>query len=55
MLGMLTFDGAVAALRALGIEDGHTVMVHASLRKIGPVENGPITIARALQTAVGPS
>lgn len=52
---MLTFDGAVAALRALGIEDGHTVMVHASLRKIGPVENGPITIARALQTAVGPS
>lgn len=52
---MLTFDSAISALKALGIAYGDTVMVHASLRKIGPVENGPITIAGALQDVVGPA
>ncbi|MBD9652875.1 aminoglycoside 3-N-acetyltransferase [Ensifer sp. ENS09] len=54
-MDLLTFDRATSELRSLGVSDGDTVMVHASLRRIGPVEDGPMTIARALQTAVGPS
>lgn len=43
----------VRALRALGVCDGDTVMVHASLRALGPVEGGPAGVARALVEAVG--
>ncbi len=42
-------------LRTLGIEDGDVVMVHASLRKVGPVEGRAEGLVLALDAAVGPS
>jgi len=41
-------------LRRLGVESGDTVMVHASLRAIGPVEGGAGGVLEALEHAVGP-
>ena len=42
-------------LRRLGIEPGEVVMVHASLRAIGPVDGGAAGVVAALDEAVGPS
>jgi aminoglycoside N3'-acetyltransferase len=41
-------------LQQLGVRSGQAVMVHASLRKIGPVEGGPQGLIAALDMAVGP-
>lgn len=43
----------VAQLRALGVEVGDVLMVHASLKAIGPVHGGAGAIANALRAAVG--
>ncbi|WP_300007688.1 aminoglycoside 3-N-acetyltransferase [Pseudonocardia sp.] len=47
-----------AALRAdlerLGVAPGHDVMVHAALRRVGPMLNGPDALIGALLDAVGP-
>lgn len=40
-------------LRALGLSFGDVVMVHASLRAIGPVEGGAAGVVRALEDAIG--
>jgi aminoglycoside N3'-acetyltransferase len=50
---MLGFRDLVATLHALGIVSGDTIMVHASLRAIGPVEDGAAGLVRALDAAVG--
>ena len=50
----LTPADLVADLRLLGVRDGDTLMVHASLRRIGPVEGGASGVLDALDTAVGP-
>lgn len=42
-------------LRRLGVADGDTVMVHASLRRIGPVAGGASGVIAALDAAVGVS
>ncbi|MEW2423176.1 aminoglycoside N(3)-acetyltransferase [Streptomyces nigra] len=42
-------------LRALGLRSGDVVLVHSSLRRIGPTTRGPGTVADALRTAVGAS
>jgi aminoglycoside 3-N-acetyltransferase len=39
--------------RALGLRDGDLVMVHASVRAVGPVAGGPDQIHLALKDAVG--
>lgn len=44
----------VEQLRQLGVRPGDFVMVHASLRKIGPVEGGVSGVLDALDAAVGP-
>ncbi|WP_366553930.1 aminoglycoside 3-N-acetyltransferase [Aquibaculum sediminis] len=44
----------VRQLRELGITPGDIVMVHASLRALGPVMGGPAEVAAALGEAVGP-
>ena len=44
----------VADLHRLGVREGDALMIHASLRKIGPVEGGPTGVLDALDTAVGP-
>src|SRR5262245_44158037 len=40
-------------LRRLGVTAGDVLMVHASMRAIGPVEDGAAGVVRALDTAVG--
>lgn len=43
-----------ADLRALGVAPGDMIMVHASLKAMGPVEGGAGALVRALDEAVGP-
>ena len=47
--GSLTRD-----LRALGVVAGDALMVHASLRRIGPVEGGAEGVIDAIVEAIGP-
>ncbi|HZX75574.1 aminoglycoside 3-N-acetyltransferase [Lysobacter sp.] len=42
-------------LRALGLRAGDVVMVHASLKAVGPVEGGGATVAQALLDVVMPA
>ncbi|OMQ39880.1 aminoglycoside 3-N-acetyltransferase [Ensifer sp. 1H6] len=42
-------------LRALGVQSGDLLMVHASLKAIGAVEGGPRAIVASLLEAVGPN
>lgn len=51
---LLTHSTMVDQLRRLGIAPGDTVMVHASLRAVGPVAGGAETAAQALLDAVSP-
>jgi aminoglycoside 3-N-acetyltransferase len=44
-----------AGFRELGVEPGDTVMLHASVRSVGPVAGGPDTIHLALKDALGKS
>ena len=44
-----------ADLQALGLEFGDAVLVHAALRKVGPILGGPDTLIDALMDAVGPT
>lgn len=48
-----TVADLVGDLRRLGIVAGQTVMVHASLRRLGAVERGAVGVIAALDTAVG--
>lgn len=41
-------------LRALGVGPGQVLLVHASLRRIGPVRGGAAAVVAALRDAVGP-
>lgn len=43
----------VGQLRALGIRAGDLLMVHASMRRVGPVERGAVGMIDALREAVG--
>ncbi|MEW5853965.1 MAG: AAC(3) family N-acetyltransferase [Myxococcota bacterium] len=45
----------VTDLQRLGVREGDTLMVHASLRALGPVEDRAAGVIRALDTALGPS
>ncbi|MFZ0158027.1 MAG: AAC(3) family N-acetyltransferase [Kineosporiaceae bacterium] len=53
----MTAPHSVAAiigdLRRLGVRDGDLIMVHASLRAVGPVRDGAEGVVRALGQAVG--
>jgi aminoglycoside N3'-acetyltransferase len=42
-------------LRALGVEAGGVLLVHASFRAIRPVEGGPVGLLEALRDALGPN
>lgn len=44
-----------AQLRAIGLGRGDLVMVHASLRAIGPIADGPATLLDALLECLGPA
>ncbi len=50
---MLTIADLTTAFRAVGLTGGDTVLVHSSLRKLGPVEGGADGVIEALLAAVG--
>ncbi len=50
-----TTDQLTRELRALGVEIGDIVMIHASMRRVGPVERGAAGVIEALRVAVGAS
>ncbi len=52
-VALCTFDSLRADLRALGVTDGMTLMVHASLNKVGYLVGGPVTLIRALLDVLG--
>ena len=43
-----------AELTALGVQPGQDLLVHSSLRQVGPIEGGAETMLRALRAAAGP-
>ncbi|HUZ37751.1 MAG TPA: AAC(3) family N-acetyltransferase [Streptosporangiaceae bacterium] len=47
-------DRLTADLRALGIRPGQDLLVHCSLRRVGPVDGGAATLLAALRAAAGP-
>ncbi|MFI1721080.1 aminoglycoside N(3)-acetyltransferase [Streptomyces sp. NPDC020489] len=51
---MRTAACLTARLRALGVEKGMTLLLHSSLRAVGPVRGGGATVLRALRDALGP-
>ncbi len=48
-----TKESLLLQLQSAGIQIGDSVLVHASLSKIGYVENGPSTVVKSLLEAVG--
>lgn len=51
---MNTRQRLVEDLRALGVRAGDLLMVHASLRAVGPVAGGPAEVLQALLDCLGP-
>lgn len=51
----LTVSSLTHQLRACGVSDGHTVLVHSSLKSLGYVVGGAEAVVRALLSAVGES
>jgi aminoglycoside 3-N-acetyltransferase len=48
-------EGLVTDLRTLGVRYGQDLLVHSSLRRIGPVAGGAETVLGALRRAAGPT
>ena len=48
-------EGLASDLRALGVRGGQDLLVHSSLRSIGPVEGGAEAVLGALQEVAGPT
>lgn len=51
---MLTIEELAGQIQEAGVRSSDTIMVHASLRRIGPVENRAEGVVAALDRAVGP-
>ncbi len=49
----LSTEQLAEQLLALGVKPGGVLLVHTSLRNIGPVEGGPEALIEALRTALG--
>jgi aminoglycoside 3-N-acetyltransferase len=54
MGSMHSRDGLAEGFRQLGVKPGDTVMLHASVRAVGPIAGGPDQIHLALKDALGP-
>ncbi len=54
-MGRHSVEQLVGDLRRLGVMPGAMLMVHASLRAIGPADHGADGVLQALDQAVGPS
>jgi aminoglycoside 3-N-acetyltransferase len=46
-------ENIVTGLRALGVRQGQDLLVHSSLRQVGPVRGGVETVLGALREAIG--
>ena len=55
MAAVRQVEELVEDLRRLGVTAGDTLMVHASLRRIGPVVGRADGVVDALEAAVGPT
>lgn len=51
---MLSRDALAADLRALGVRPADALMLHAALRKVGPVDGGAMGVIEAVHTVLGP-
>lgn len=51
---MLTPTALAAELVALGVRPGDLLFLHASLRRIGPVQGGAVGVIEAVEQAIGP-
>lgn len=51
---MISRQRLICELQALGVSTGDAIMVHASLRAVGPVENRAAGLVQSLLDAVGP-
>ncbi|GLQ08534.1 AAC(3) family N-acetyltransferase [Devosia yakushimensis] len=49
-----TQNQLASQLVELGLQQGDAVLVHAALRKVGPILGGPDTLIDAIRTIVGP-
>lgn len=54
MADIATRRSLAADLVALGLEPGDAVLVHAALRKVGPILGGPDTLIDAILDVIGP-
>lgn len=52
---MLKVETLTKEIRALGVRSGGVLMVHASLRRLGQVEDGASGVIQALRGAIGPA
>lgn len=52
---MLTPIQLADDLRALGVREGDLLFLHASLRRIGPVAGGAVSVIQAVEGAIGPA
>lgn len=50
-----TREELVADLKRLGVTQGQTLLVHSSLKSLGWIPGGPVTLIEALLEAVGPT
>jgi aminoglycoside 3-N-acetyltransferase len=51
---MVEHTTLVEQLKALGIPEGKPLMVHASLRRVGPIAGGADTLLAALLQTIAP-
>jgi len=52
--GWCSADHITRDLRALGVREGGTLLVHSSLSSLGFVRGGPKAVIEALRAAIGP-
>jgi aminoglycoside 3-N-acetyltransferase len=51
---LIGYDQLIADLRSLGLCWGQDLLIHCSLRKVGPVDGGAATLLGALRVVAGP-
>lgn len=51
---MISVADLAGQFRAVGVTAGDLLMIHASMRRVGPVERGALGLIDALREAVGP-